>query len=87
MGSLAIFLLLGFFGMFCHYFKKYAKEETSMSLAEYMFTNKKTTLSAIISTVVAILGLMSTGPLELTSHTLALAFLTGYGSDSLLNTE
>jgi len=85
--SLIIFLLIGMLGMLCHYVKRYLKEQTSVTLWYYIFFNKKSTVSAAISTVVAILGLISTQHIDFSTQSIALAFLAGYGSDSVMNSE
>jgi hypothetical protein len=87
MNMIAMFVVVGFAGMYAHYLKRALREQTDLSLVHYIMSNKRATGSAVISMVVAVVGLISTGQVEVTTQTLALAFFAGYGADSAVNKE
>ena len=83
--AMFIFILVGSLGMLSHWFKKWSRGEFDCTLQLYIMTHKKHTIGAVITMIVGVIGLLSSGTLELTTQNLALAFFAGYGADSAVN--
>jgi hypothetical protein len=78
--------IIGLFGMFCHWFKKFGKSEIEHNIISYLFTNPIATLQALGTLIVALMILLSTKEIDYTTtQGFALIFLAGYGADSLVN--
>ena len=82
--TLLLFILLGFFGMAAHWFKKWARGEITVGLWDYARLEKKHTFGAIITVIFAILTAMSSIT-EFTQESISMALLIGFTGDSLAN--
>jgi len=81
-----IFYLIAFSGMYCHWFKKYAREQLSCSFIRYLITEPKNTFVTLITLLVSIITMQQSGIfLELTRETMSLVFMAGWTADSAFN--
>lgn len=83
--NILLFIAIGLVGQLAHWLKKWTRGEIECNLITYIKTNPKHTVGAILTTCVTIFGLLSSGSVDITTQTLALAFFAGYGSDSAIN--
>lgn len=84
--TLLTFILIGLVGQLAHYVKKWSRNEIECNLHDYVMTHKKHTVGAVVTMIVAIVGLFgSSTVIELTGQSMALAFFAGYSADSAMN--
>ncbi len=79
-----VFLIVAYFGLFCHWFKRWAREQTDRDFIRYMTEHRKHSIGSIVSVLAGVATLLSGSP-ELSQETLSLAFLAGYSIDSMVN--
>jgi|GEM_PF-2642579 len=81
-----IFYLIAFSGVYCHWFKKYARDQLSCSFARYLIVEPKNTFVTLITLLVAMFTMQGSGILlELTRENISLVFMAGWTADSALN--
>lgn len=78
-------LLIALVGLVTHWAKRYSRGQLECSFTEYMQTHKRNTIASLATAGAAVVALYSTGDLEMTNQTMALAFLAGYAGDSAVN--
>lgn len=83
-----VFLVVGGFGMICHYAKLFQEQRSTATAVQYFFTlNIPATLAALGGLVFLLLGYLSAGTLYSVNlpGLVSLAFTAGYSCDSVLN--
>lgn len=86
--TLISLFLAGLVGVTVHWFKMWAREQTTSTLREYFEHERKATLNMLLSLVGAIVGAVSTGVLvDVTQTSLAAAFMIGYVIDNAVNKD
>ena len=83
---LFVFTLIGTLGMICHWAKKVGRGESKSSLIEYILSNKWHTLAAFSTMFAGVLTLIDTDA-ALSQQTFAMAWMAGFGADSLANKD
>lgn len=80
-----LFLLVGSAGLFCHWFKRWARGQISLGFIAYMATEKRHSIASVTTLFSSIIAMYIAVDVELTKQALALAFMAGYGVDSAVN--
>lgn len=83
--SFLLLLLVGFWGLFSHWLKKWARGQIESSFIAYMRSEKKHSIASVATLFAAIVAMYVGGDIELTKQTLAIGFMAGYGIDSAVN--
>ncbi|QSB01972.1 hypothetical protein JWZ98_03145 [Methylomonas sp. EFPC1] len=83
--TLLLLLLAALFGLFCHWLKKWARGQTKAEFKAYMLSHRKHSIASVCTTLGAVATLYTVGDVVLSSQTLALAFLSGFTLDSVVN--
>jgi hypothetical protein len=77
-----IFIMAGFLGLLGHWFKRYARGQSSQSFYGYMTEHWKHSAASVVTMIAAVLALANN---ELSQQSLSMAFLAGYSIDSMVN--
>jgi hypothetical protein len=83
--SILLLLLAGGVGLFAHWLKLWAREQTASGFIDYMKAHKRYTIAAVSTLVGSIIGMYVIGDVELTKQTLAMAFMAGFSIDAAVN--
>lgn len=76
--------LAGAAGMFAHWMKRYFLDQTEVGPLQFLWNNRKAIAGAHLIEFAAIMSMFAAGtPIEITRATLALAWLGGFGLNSI----
>jgi len=82
--ALSVFAALG---LFCHWYKKFYRAQTTSSFKVYMLSHRQYTITTITTLVASMFTMASTGTVELSLTTIGTTFLYGYFIDSAMNKD
>lgn len=82
--TLLAFIALGFLGMIGHWLKKWARDEISVGLWDYIRVEKKHTIGAVITTLFGVVTAMYSIH-DISQESIGMALLIGFTGDSLVN--